>query len=134
MIQPLLPWYWLLSVESGGRLLWGRFDHQRPEYDAGYVLMVLIAAAVVAAAGLVLLRLLGSFRTESKRALFRELCRAHRLRTSRRRLLRRLAAARGLTHAANLFVEPRYFNTNNLPPSLQQAKGELQRLHDLLFM
>jgi hypothetical protein len=123
----------LLSVSSAGQNVWGRFDHQRPTYDLGHILLVFAAALVVAAAGLVLMRLRGSFRTNCTRALFRELCRAHGLSQSGRRLMKRLAAARGLPNPLLLFVEPRHFDLNDLPQGLQPARAELQSLRDQLF-
>ena len=133
MIEPLSRWIALLSVSSGRWQVWGRFDHGRPTYDLGQILLVLCAAVVVAALGLVLLRWCGRFRTNSSGALFRELCHAHGLSQSSRRALKRLAAARRLTNPAALFVEPRDFETSDLPPALRVAEKELQLLRDRLF-
>jgi hypothetical protein len=133
MIEPLSRGIALLSVSSGRWHVWGRFDHERPTYDLGQILLVLFAAVVVAALGLVLLRWCGRFRTNSSGALFRELCRAHALSQSSRRTLKRLASARGLTHSSVLFVEPRHFETSDLPPALRDAKVDLGRLRDQLF-
>jgi hypothetical protein len=133
MIEQLLQWTLLLSDSSPGQNVWGRFDHQRPTYDLGQILLVIAAALVVAAAGLVLMRLRGRFRTNSTPALFREFCRAHGLGQSGRRLLKRLAAARGLPNPLPLFVEPRHFDVNDLPQGLQPARTELQSLRDQLF-
>ncbi|HEY3395883.1 MAG TPA: hypothetical protein VGK58_24485 [Lacipirellulaceae bacterium] len=133
MTEPLSRWIALLSVSSEGWHVWGRFDHERPTYGLGQILLVLSAAVVAIAIGVVLLRLAGRFRTNSSRAFFREMCRAHGLSPSSRRALLRLAAARGLTNPSLLFVEPRHFETTDLPPALQAAGTELQRLHDRLF-
>src|SRR5882757_5191665 len=51
--------------------------------------------------------------------LFADLCRAHKLNWSSRRLLKHLAAARGLKCPATLFVEPEYFDMTNVPPALK---------------
>jgi hypothetical protein len=65
--------------------------------------------------------------------LFSELCRAHKLTWSNRRLLKQLAAARDLKSAATLFVEPEYFDLTNLPPALKPSAQELRRLRHNLF-
>ena len=132
MIEPLLSWTSLLSVTSAQNV-WGRFDHQRPTYDVLQILLALTAALVVAAAGLALLRFAGRFRASSPRALFRELCRAHGLDASGRRLLKKLAAARGLSNPSLLFVEPKFFEATDMPAALQSSGTRLQRLHDDLF-
>jgi hypothetical protein len=133
MIRERADWIWQSSALSQTHHVWGRFDHERPTYNLGYVLAFLAAAGILVAAAIVLIRWRRSFRTNSKRSLFRELCRAHRLPASSCRLLMRLAAARGLSNPSLLFVEPRYFETNNLPQPLHAAKSELQRVHGLLF-
>jgi hypothetical protein len=65
--------------------------------------------------------------------LFFELCKAHKLNWSNRRLLKQLAAARGVKFPAMLFVEPDYFETTNLPAALQPAATELRNLRRKLF-
>ena len=133
MIEPPSRWIGMLLLSTGGQEVWGRFDHERPTYGLGQILLVLGAAGVVTALGLVFLRLAGRFRTSSSRAFFRELCRAHGLSQSSRRTLKRLAAARGLTNPAVLFVEPRHFEANDVPHAIQGAEDELRRLRDQLF-
>jgi hypothetical protein len=65
--------------------------------------------------------------------LFSELCRAHKLNWSSRRLLKQLALARDLKCAATLFVEPDYFDLTNLPPALRPSAHELRQLRHQLF-
>ena len=65
--------------------------------------------------------------------LFSELCRAHQLTRSNRRLLKQLAAARNLKSAATLFVEPEYFDLTILPPALKPSAQELRQLRHRLF-
>ncbi len=132
MTQLLHDWFWLLAASTNGQV-WGRFDHKRPAYDSGQLLMILTFVALAVAIGLLLVRMRSNFQTDSKRGLFSELCRAHGLNSSSRRLLKRLATGRGLTDAATLFVEPRHFESNDLPHALQAAKGDLQRLRDRIF-
>jgi hypothetical protein len=133
MIEPLSRWTSLLPAISEGWHVWGRFDHERPAYGLGQILLVLSAAVAVTALGVALLRLAGRFRTNSSRAFFRELCRAHGLSQSSRRALMRLAAARGLTNPSVLFVEPRHFATTDLSPALHAVEKELQLLRERLF-
>jgi hypothetical protein len=132
MTQLLPQWFWLLAARSNGQV-WGRFDHKRPAYDSGQLLMILTFAAIVVTMGLLLVRMRSKFQTDSKRALFSDLCRAHGLNAFSRRLLKRLAAGCGLTDAATLFVEPRHFESNDLPRALQAVKGELQCLRDRIY-
>jgi hypothetical protein len=65
--------------------------------------------------------------------LFADLCRAHKLNWSNRRLLKQLAAARGLKCPASLFVEPEYFDMTNVPAALKPSAGELRQLRHQLF-
>jgi hypothetical protein len=65
--------------------------------------------------------------------LFADLCRAHKLNWSSRRLLKHLAAARGLKFPATLFVEPEYFDMTNVPPALKPSAAELRLLRHKLF-
>lgn len=122
----------LLTASPNGQV-WRSFDQARPEYDPDQLLMILTFVAIVVTMGLLLVRMRSQFQTDSKRALFSELCRAHGLNASSRRLLKRLAAARRLSHAATLFVEPQYFDTSDMSPALQAAMDELQRLRDQIF-
>ena len=65
--------------------------------------------------------------------LFADLCRAHRLSWSNRRLLKHLAAARGLKCPSTLFVEPEYFDATNVPLTLKRSAVELRQLRHKLF-
>jgi hypothetical protein len=65
--------------------------------------------------------------------LFNEFARAHRLNRANRRVLKKLAAANGVEHAAALFVEPVYFDSNELPPALAAATDEIRQLRHELF-
>jgi hypothetical protein len=133
MIEAISQWIRLPLFSSVRQNVWGRFDHKQPVYDFGQIFMILAAAALAAAAGLVCMRLLRRIRTDSPQQLFRDLCRAHELTRSSRRLLKQLAVARKLSHPSALFVEPMYFEMSDLPPALQSARSDLQRLRDQLF-
>ena len=73
------------------------------------------------------------FAYDSPPRLFADLCRAHKLNWSNRRLLKHLAAARGLKCPATLFVEPDYFDMTNVPAALKPSAAELRQLRHKLF-
>ena len=73
------------------------------------------------------------FWQDSPTRLFHDLCRGHQLELATRRLLKKLALARGLESAAELFIEPNYFNPAGLPPAFEPSAHELQRLRRTLF-
>jgi hypothetical protein len=73
------------------------------------------------------------FAYDSPPRLFADLCRAHQLNWSNRRLLKYLAAARGLKCPATLFVEPDYFDMTNVPAALKPSANELRQLRHKLF-
>jgi hypothetical protein len=70
---------------------------------------------------------------DSPPELFRELCRAHGLNWSSRRLLKRLAAEWELSSPALLFVEPERFNTARLPAEWRDDEDRLESLRKRLF-
>jgi hypothetical protein len=65
--------------------------------------------------------------------LFADLCRAHKLNWSNRRLLKHLAAARGLKCPTTMFVEPEYFDMTNVPATLKPSAVELRQLRHKIF-
>jgi hypothetical protein len=69
----------------------------------------------------------------SPRALFRTLCRVHKIDRPGRRLLKRLAAHRGLTYPAQIFLEPDAFNPAAMPAALQACAAQLTALQRTLF-
>jgi hypothetical protein len=73
------------------------------------------------------------FDYDSPARLFADLCRAHKLNGSNRRMLKQLAAARRLKCPAMLFVEPEYFDMSDLPPALKPSASELRQLRHTLF-
>jgi hypothetical protein len=70
---------------------------------------------------------------DDPRKLFRQLCAAHQLNFSNRRLLLRLATALELPQPAALFVDPEAFATTNLPPQLRKEAKQISRLGQQLF-
>lgn len=125
---------WLLLAKSE---VWGRFDHGRASF--GRTEMVLIAGATVLVVATWLISNWitrwrnATFMSNSAPKLFRELCRAHRLQMGDRRLLKKLAAARGIENAAELFVEPEHFEAAKLPQTLKSSAQELRELRHRLF-
>jgi hypothetical protein len=135
---PCSSWLSLLAVNPDDFRVWGRFDNQRAAGFGTAEWCVLIGGVTL------LLAILGTsyvlakrkgceFLRNSPKGLFHDLCRAHRLHTRNRRLLKQLAAARGVPNPAELFVEPKYFDAADLPQSLQSASSELRQLRHALF-
>ena len=71
--------------------------------------------------------------TNSLSGLFRELCRIHKLNFAARRLLKRLAAHRGLESPAYLFVQPEHFAAEKLPPEWRPDAPMVEQLRRQLF-
>ncbi|WP_145055351.1 hypothetical protein [Lignipirellula cremea] len=67
------------------------------------------------------------------RAIFRELCSAHELDYSSRRLLKSLARAQNLDNAAYVFLQPDRFDPRLLPPRLASQRDRLQTIRDRIF-
>lgn len=75
----------------------------------------------------------GLLSSNSPRGLFRELCRAHGLDRPQRRLLKRLAAVRGVAPPVLLFVQPERFTAIDLPDDLSAQAMEIARIEQVLF-
>ena len=127
----------LFATQPDSYRVWGRFDHQRPTFGPTEWMIVGGLAAFVAAAAVLSYwlskRRQNDFWHDSSSRLFHELCRAHRLDLANRRLMKNLAAARGIDNVAALFVEPDHFDTTNLPPALKSSASELRQLRHKLF-
>ncbi|MCH7752164.1 MAG: hypothetical protein IH898_08430 [Planctomycetes bacterium] len=65
--------------------------------------------------------------------LFRQLCAAHKLNFSSRRLLLQLATALEMPQPAALFVTPAAFRRSELPPQLQGEAERIKKLAHRLF-
>ncbi len=130
-------WLTLLAESPDDFRVWGRFDNQRPGFGAAEW-SVLIGAltlllVIVVTSYVVAKRKRSEFLHNSPKRLFYELCRAHQLHMWNRRLLKKLAAARGVQNPAELFVDPKYFDAADLPQGLQSAAPELRQLRHALF-
>jgi hypothetical protein len=133
----------IYGIQNGGYLLatqnysreWERLG--RLLNGGPYELLILAAVTlivIVTIAWQTISRRRGhDFEYDRPSRLFAELCRAHKLNWSHRRLLKHLAAARGLKCPAALFVEPEYFDISNVPASLKSSVSELRQLRHRIF-
>jgi hypothetical protein len=137
MIDGITNWFCLLAARPDSARVWGRFDHQRPTFGStGWMIvagLVALLAAVALLSNWLSKRRQRDFWYDSSSRLFRDLCRAHRLNLANRRLMQKLASARGVDNAAALFVEPNYFDFKSLPETLKSSDGELLHLRHELF-
>ena len=125
----------LLAIQNETNV-WGRFDNHRPAIGTSELFVV--AFVVVLLAGSLAWQMFKrryqrEFLYDSAAKLFGELCHAHRLDRASRRLLKKLAAARGLMNPTELFVEPNYFDAATLPAALKPSAPSLRQLHHKLF-
>ena len=135
MIQTSVEWLWLLAA---WRTNWrDTFNGVYFQSNTDEVWAIFIVTSVLVA-GLILWQLIasrayGRFPSNSPHSLFRELCRTHGLDRTRRRLLKRLAVARGIAPPALLFVQPECFATTNLSVDLSDQAEEIAELGVRLF-
>jgi hypothetical protein len=127
----------LVAVDEDAFRVWGRFDHGKSSFGTGHLLAIVGITAFLLLAAMVW-RILArrsarTFTSDNSTRLFRELCAAHGLKRSARRLLQHLATARGLSNTSLLFAEPQHFESKNLPPQLKCSAAELRHLRDKLF-
>jgi hypothetical protein len=136
MIQSMLQLGTAL-IASSVRPIWGRFDHERPKFETSDMWMLVSIAALLITAAVVAHRSSRrgqrEFTHDSPRLLFWELCRAHKLPLASRRLLKRLAAAHGVSDPAILFVNSTHFDPASLPANLQPAADQIRTLRNQLF-
>jgi hypothetical protein len=128
----------LLALRSGWRHYgYRKYTGEYFEANSGEAWTVLGLTALLVV-GILLWRLVASrsgdrIPSNSPRRLFRELCRAHGLDMARRRLLKRLAAARGELSPAVLFVQPECFDVDSLPHDWRDAASDIAELGERLF-
>jgi hypothetical protein len=127
----------LLAVDEEAFRVWGRFDHGKSSFGTTHLLVLIGIVALLMLAAIVsrvlVRRAANTFTSDSTVRLFRDMCAAHGLKRSARRLLQQLATARGMTDCARLFVEPQLFEVKGLPPELKASAAELKRLQQTLF-
>ena len=130
--------YLVLASWDDTTSVWGRFDgqHGGPLFGAREFT---ILSGVIAVAAVTFLwqwidrRRPQDFRCNRPSRLFDELCKAHRLDRSSRRVLKQLAACRGLTDAGVLFIEPDHFDTSRIPAELTTSAKQIRQLRHQLF-
>jgi hypothetical protein len=137
MVRALLQHLVLLASGQMEHRVWGRFDHQKPSFGTEHFIavvgLVALLLLVAMAVRIYSQRSKRTFRFDSSARMFRELCAAHRLNRASRRLLQRLAAARGMKDAAHLFVEPSHFDVQDLSPDWKTSAAEVRHLRSRLF-
>jgi hypothetical protein len=126
----------VFAARQGPEGVWGRFDHQKATF--GKFELIILGAVVLLLAGTLVWQWIGrrpprDFRCNSPSRLFGDLCRAHRLDRSSRRLLKQLASQCDARSPAELFVEPAFFDTANIPSALKASARELRQLRHKLF-
>jgi hypothetical protein len=131
-------WAALFAQSPDDYRVWGRFDNQPSTSGIPQWMLVMGATALLLASialvnGLLTRRKRREFWQDNSSRLFRDLCRTHRLDSANRRLLKKLAAARGIEHTAELFVEPTHFEVADLPPALHASARDLRQLRHTLF-
>jgi hypothetical protein len=126
----------LLAERNVFRDLGSGFRTKRETFQPSDLIAWIIVAVMVITVLAILARVVArrekqSF--DSPRALFQELCRAHRLDFANRQLLKRLARAAGVKQPARLFLEPQRFEPRNLPKDLQEKWPIIESLRSRLF-
>jgi hypothetical protein len=127
----------LLASREEMHRVWGRFDHERPGISTKQIAIAIAVVALLVVVGIawrtLKRRMASTFSSDSSVKLFRELCAAHGITRSDRRLLKQLAAASGVADPATLFVEPRFFDLPNLPGEMKASATALRALNETLF-
>ena len=127
-----LPTFTLLLAQA-------RANNPRPgDWSFGWGTVGIIAAA---SAGIVMviwlimlgLKLRARRTTHSPWELFGELCAAHRLAHGERSLLKSLARDLKLEQPGVLFVEPGWWESQRLPPSMVRHVAALEKVRKRLF-
>ena len=127
----------LIAQRANWERMGDRFSGKHAELNVSDILTLLGLVACLALILLMLHRFSGGsggrLGGNSRARLFGELCRAHGLGFAARRLLKRLAASRGLESPAMVFVAPGCFNTVDLATELKPSLNEVERLRARLF-
>lgn len=138
-----LAWHGLLVLTpellaGGGRYvhMGRRFRRGGSDIDLADVMAAVSVIALVAALAWLATRVAKHRETlnaSSPQRLFRELCHAHRLNWSNRKLMQAIAKAHELGNPAMLFVTPQCFALDSLPPSFRSQRAHIEDLKDQLF-
>jgi hypothetical protein len=136
MTLQFVPLIAMLSTRQEDFRVWGRFDHGKSNGTEELIVLAGITALlllIAMASRIYLHRSQRTFASDNSARLFRELASAHGLNRAARRLLHRLALARGVANPALLFVEPQHFESQGLPAEMQDSAAELRQLRAKLF-
>ena len=122
----------LLAQYSRWKRLGDGLHRSRPRMDLSDLLPFFIVLAVIGIAIAVGVQIYKrrdySKPCDDPQKLFRQICAAHKLNFSSRRLLLQLATALEMPQPAALFVTPAAFRASELPSQLQ---GEAKRISEL---
>ena len=111
-----------------------RADAGQHNYNSLFSFLMLIACATLVIWGLTrLVQWTEKHGKNSPRALFRELCRVHRIGWSERRMIKDLAEWQHLDQSAQVFLEPERFDAALLSPGLAEHRESLEALRDKIF-
>lgn len=111
-----------------------RFRHGGSNLDATQVIVFVVAIGALIGGAYILSRYVNDNRPcNHPGKLHRELCRAHKLSWSDRRLLNQVAACHQIEMTASLFIAPDLFDPSGLPPQLQKRRDQIQQLRARIF-
>ncbi len=127
----------LLARHTRASDLGGRFRRGGSSIDPKQMWFFLAVMAAFVIAAMIASRI-ATIRSRpgyaSPNRLFRQLCKAHKLRLQQQWLLWRLARWQRLQHPACLFLEPARFAPANLGPSLLVYKDRFREIRDHLMV
>ncbi len=127
----------LLAQYSRWKRLGDGLHRSRPRMDLSDLLPFFIVLAVIGIAIAVGVQIYKrrdySKPCDDPQKLFRQICAAHKLNFSSRRLLLQLATALQMPQPAALFVTPAAFHSSELPPQLQGEEKRISELAHQLF-
>lgn len=127
---------WLLADVGLFRSMNQQFSGQNFRFGWTHLLVILLVIAAVTGGFWLLNRLArsdGQRVHHSPQGLFRELCRAHGLSLTNRRLLDQLARHQSLSDPARLFLEPERFEASQLGPLLEAHHARFAAIRDRIF-
>jgi hypothetical protein len=98
-----------------------------------YVLLIALVFCLIAGIAWIINRRDRRQFYSSPRALFRALCRIHRLDRSQRKLVASIAVAEGLVPQGRVFLEPRAFEQAAHDPTFQHRRTEIEQIARRIF-
>ncbi len=132
----MLDWRILLAEVDRLVHMGRRFRHGGSTWKLGHLIGFLGVLILIVVGAWLLSRYL-SYRDgrgyHSPKALFRELCRAHGLDGTSRRLLWKLAQSQQLSQPAQIFLEPDCFDIEKVNGKLREQFDQLRAVHRTIF-